>query len=1108
MDKKRHINKRQQGGFPFNQNPILALINNQRLADQLTGLADMQLGPKFNDRVDLSNTIQRGVYGYQTGGQVNEPIYLTPGMLKTVAAMKKQQGGEVQNIPVDPKGLYNNLGPVIVPSRQLTFNNINTPTAVIPLPGQDAVMEIPMPGLTKEMDLRNKIAQLDPDGIPSILDTMRHGGRPLNINNVNHMFLGGLLSTLNLPGMMGAQKPTIPAENPTSPAGLNSNSIGGLLGQLAGGQSIQPMQGTGGGIFGSLLGGAGGGFLGGAGGGFLGGNSAAQISPLLSGALSDMNASGKGFGSLYKFAKSQMRHGGRPIKRDYVDKMFLGGLGKGIWKGIKEVGKGIGDAVLTPFGGGSLIESGFDKIPVISDIAGAMGDVGLASFDAVTNTLLGQDIIKEGAFQHGFMSDISDAINPILNQVGAVATPILGSMVGIPPELTSMARGAISGIGAQPQISMDQMSMGQMMGMPGMPFMGGLNFGFPGYGTGGINPQANTQMGMGQNPLAGLGQLLPLLTQGVGLLSSLGNMEQGGLVNTNKARFREGGFVGIPSNGVPIQTEVVKKGGKKIPELIIWPDYSVTEVSATDNHDKMMKNGDGDMVTDIVTEDSFITSAYGGIKIKKSDAEKIETGLKVHPYSEHEKGKMPEVTTLADALFSKRSKKKDMTPAEAAEKIRKTHKTFRGYENTNGEYETSIFEDLTNAVNRINRAQFLEGIMQLSEFEKAKKELKKVERENRKEIKSLTSGVNELFKARFGGRVRKYQQGDYVPGLPPDVQEQINRAVPPLTSLGTITPSEVIPGALFPSNTLPVAGGEAIPIPTRPAPQITEQMMQNRYTNFNPKSNIYGSRLPNSQMAGRPSFLQTDNFLTAGQLGNLLGSQKSALDEFRDRQQQLFTGARLMNIAPSLLGPEATQREQLSQRRFISPTRAAALQSAGLDTQFGQMMSAMRNNPYITSGEAISSIINAQAPSRVQIAQDRLGREQAILSSRDQIDDANIDVRFQNEMMRNALANSRLQNVFGNVSGLFTDVAGNEMARIRDAQRIEREQLLKPQMLRQAGLQGITNVGGVFLGADALNNRNYMYDTMQKTNDFGSAITNIFSNPIVAEAIMSALNPK
>jgi len=984
LDSMQAVND-QLGTLPFNQNPILALINNQRLADQLTGLADMQLGPKFNDRVDLSNTIQRGVYGYQTGGQVDEPIYLTPGMLKTVAAMKKEQGGEVQNIPVDPKGLYNNLGPVIVPSRQLTFNNINTPTAVIPLPGQDAVMEIPMPGLTKEMDLRNKIAQLDPDGIPSILDTMRSGGRPLT--------------------------------------------------------------------------------------------------------------------------------------RDYVDKMFLGGL----WKGIKEVGKGIGDAVLTPFGGGSLIESGFDKIPIISDIAGMMGDVALTKFDAVTNTLLGQDIIKEGAFQNEFMSDISNAINPILNQVGAVATPILGSMVGIPPELTSMARGAISGIGAQPQMSMDQMSMGQMMGMPGMPYMGGLNFGFPGYGTGGINPQANTQMGMGQNPLAGLGQLLPLLTQGVGLLSSLGNMEQGGLVNTNKARFREGGFVGIPSNGVPIQTEVVKKGGKKIPELIIWPDYSVTEVSATDNHDKMMKNGDGDMVTDIVTEDSFITSAYGGIKIKRSDAEKIETGLKLHPYSEHEKGKMPEVTTLADALFSKRSKKKDMTPAEAAEKIRKTHKTFRGYENTNGEYETSIFEDLTNAVNRINRAQFLEGIMQLSEFEKAKKELKKVERENRKEIKALTSGVDELFKARFGGRVRKYQEEGSVSGLPPDAQERLRRAVPALPSLWKTTPSELIPGApLFPVKTLPTAGGESIPNPTGPAPEITEQMMQNRYTNFSPKSKIYGSRLPNSQMAGRApgsSFLQgagtflsgagaaasaLDNFLTAGQLGDLLGSQKSALDEFRDRQQQLFTGARLMNIAPSLLGPEAAQREQLSQRRFISPTRAAALQSAGLDTQFGQMMSAIRNNPNITSGEAISSIINAQAPSRVQIAQDRLGREQAILSSRDQIDDANIDVRFQNEMMRNALANSRLQNVFGNVSGLFTDVAGNEMARIRDAQRIEREQLLKPQMLRQAGLQGITNVGGVFLGADALNNRNYMYDTMQKTNDFGSAITSMASNPILLQAFIDA----
>ena len=65
-------------------------------------------------------------------------------------------------------------------------------------------------------------------------------------------------------------------------------------------------------------------------------------------------------------------------------------------------------------------------------------------------------------------------------------------------------------------------------------------------------------------------------------------------------------------------------------------------------------------------------------------------------------------------------------------------------------------------------------------------------------------------------------------------------------------------------------------------------------------------------------------------------------------------------IAPSLLGPEAAQREERAQRSFVSPTAAFGLESAGLDNQFGQMLSTLRNNPNISSGETISSIINAQ----------------------------------------------------------------------------------------------------------------------------------------------------
>jgi len=52
-----------------------------------------------------------------------------------------QQGGD---IPVNPNGLYEENGPVVIPSRQLTFDGINEPVMVMPIPGQDKVLEIPM----------------------------------------------------------------------------------------------------------------------------------------------------------------------------------------------------------------------------------------------------------------------------------------------------------------------------------------------------------------------------------------------------------------------------------------------------------------------------------------------------------------------------------------------------------------------------------------------------------------------------------------------------------------------------------------------------------------------------------------------------------------------------------------------------------------------------------------------------------------------------------------------------------------------------------------------------------------------------------------------------
>ena len=699
------------------------------------------------------------------------------------------------------------------------------------------------------------------------------------------------------------------------------------------------------------------------------------------------------------------------------------------------------------------------------------------------------------------MGDVSNAINPIFNQVGAAAVPALGAMFGIPPQLTSAVRSGISGINGGQGFS------GQQQGMQG------LDFPFPGMGTGGVNildilgGLGGGQFGGGQygtppfgrqqqqsNGLGGLGQLLPFLTQGMGLLSSLGQFQQGGHVNMNKARFKEGGFVGFAQNPVPIQTEQVKRRGKTIPEQIIWPDFTITDVNATESHKDMMKSGDGDKVTDMVDQNVFITSSYGGIKIKKKDADKIETDLKLHPYSEHEKGKEPEVITLGDVLFGKKSKKQYITPAEASDKLRRKFKTVRGYEGLE-KFENDVFTDITNEVNKITRGKYLQGVIQLSEFEKNKKELARVKRENKK-------AINSVVKAADGG-VFKAQQGG---PIPPDVWDKITEISNP-DPRGPLHSNNPITPLTTPNNPLDLlsvfSGG----------PDIYNGAQAGNTSSFNTP---FGGGQGAPQGGGN-SFLTSlgtvlsgagttasviDNFVTAGNLSSLLGGQRSALQNFRDNQQNLFGASRMAAIAPSLLGPEAAQREERAQRSFVSPTAAFGLESAGLDNQFGQMLSTLRNNPNISSGETISSIINAQAPSRVGVATNRLNREQQILTARDTVGDANQDIRFQNQSDRNALTNSRLQNTFQNVSGLFTDIAGNEAGRIRDDNNIALAQLLQPQQLRQAGLQGVTNLGGLFLGSEALRARNTQAAQPQGG---GFNIGSLVSNPDVLNSILGLL---
>lgn len=66
-------------------------------------------------------------------GQVRAPIQQT-----------QPQINQLAGIPVNPLGLLQESGPVVVPSRDLTFQGIDAPTLVIPIPGINSVLEVPI----------------------------------------------------------------------------------------------------------------------------------------------------------------------------------------------------------------------------------------------------------------------------------------------------------------------------------------------------------------------------------------------------------------------------------------------------------------------------------------------------------------------------------------------------------------------------------------------------------------------------------------------------------------------------------------------------------------------------------------------------------------------------------------------------------------------------------------------------------------------------------------------------------------------------------------------------------------------------------------------------
>lgn len=152
----------------------------------------------------------------------------------------------------------------------------------------------------------------------------------------------------------------------------------------------------------------------------------------------------------------------------------------------------------------------------------------------------------------------------------------------------------------------------------------------------------------------------------------------------------------IPTeNLIPIQTE---KG-----ELIVLPTGDVVPVMAKKRHHQM----DEDEVTDVAPEGAYILSAFGRVKIKKSEAEKVITETGVKPYKLGIGQETPTEKTLGDLMT-----KNQMTPAEIGKIISQKFPVIA----TDNPYEAAA-----NTENKINRKPYLEGLIQLSEFDKMRK---------------------------------------------------------------------------------------------------------------------------------------------------------------------------------------------------------------------------------------------------------------------------------------------------------------------------------------------------------------------------------------------------
>jgi len=182
-------------------------------------------------------------------------------------------------------------------------------------------------------------------------------------------------------------------------------------------------------------------------------------------------------------------------------------------------------------------------------------------------------------------------------------------------------------------------------------------------------------------------------------LLGMNKYENGGKVMQNYMPVGNGktkvhGFIDLASM-IPIQTE------KK--ELIVLPTGDLVKVNASKRHSQMSD----DEVTDIVPENSYILSQFGSVDIYKSEADQIQMEVENKPYNMYGSNPTPKVKTLGDIM-----RKKVMKPADMARLVEQKYKIMD---------HDDPFTIQTNAINKHRRGDYLQAIIQLSEYDKARK---------------------------------------------------------------------------------------------------------------------------------------------------------------------------------------------------------------------------------------------------------------------------------------------------------------------------------------------------------------------------------------------------